>query len=50
EPTMMKFSKSLHVTNIRFEEKAAVKAALLPGKILQVHGPPLVGKSVLVDQ
>ncbi|XP_055862723.1 uncharacterized protein LOC106059054 [Biomphalaria glabrata] len=47
---MMKFSKSLHVTNIRFEEKAAVKAALLPGKILQVHGPPLVGKSVLVDQ
>ncbi|KAK0054940.1 hypothetical protein Bpfe_015516 [Biomphalaria pfeifferi] len=41
---------SLYVTNIRHEEKAAVKAALLPGKILQVYGPPLVGKSVLVDQ
>uniref|UniRef100_A0A2C9KIM2 Uncharacterized protein n=1 Tax=Biomphalaria glabrata TaxID=6526 RepID=A0A2C9KIM2_BIOGL len=41
---------SLYVNNIRHEEKAAVKAALLPGKIVQVYGPPLVGKSVLVDQ
>ncbi|KAK0054942.1 hypothetical protein Bpfe_015518 [Biomphalaria pfeifferi] len=35
---------------IRRHEKDFLKALLLPGNIVQVHGPPMVGKSMLVDQ
>uniref|UniRef100_A0A2C9KJL5 Orc1-like AAA ATPase domain-containing protein n=1 Tax=Biomphalaria glabrata TaxID=6526 RepID=A0A2C9KJL5_BIOGL len=35
---------------IRRDEKDFLKALLLPGNIVQVHGPPMVGKSMLVDQ
>ncbi|KAI8748994.1 hypothetical protein BgiBS90_032424 [Biomphalaria glabrata] len=35
---------------IRRDEKDFLKTLLLPGNIVQVHGPPMVGKSMLVDQ
>uniref|UniRef100_A0A0B6ZX44 ORC1/DEAH AAA+ ATPase domain-containing protein n=1 Tax=Arion vulgaris TaxID=1028688 RepID=A0A0B6ZX44_9EUPU len=36
--------------NIREEEKRNIVASLLPGHIIQICGPPMVGKSTLVKQ
>ncbi|XP_059169257.1 uncharacterized protein LOC131951018 [Physella acuta] len=36
--------------SIRVEEKEKIRCLLSPGTVLQVCGPPMAGKSVLVDQ
>uniref|UniRef100_A0A2C9M6N2 Nephrocystin 3-like N-terminal domain-containing protein n=1 Tax=Biomphalaria glabrata TaxID=6526 RepID=A0A2C9M6N2_BIOGL len=39
-----------YLTSIRQAEKDEIKAALRSGQIVQLHGPPMVGKSVLIKQ
>ncbi|KAK0054941.1 hypothetical protein Bpfe_015517 [Biomphalaria pfeifferi] len=39
-----------YLTSIRQAEKDEIKAALRTGQIVQLHGPPMVGKSVLIEQ
>ncbi|KAK6968431.1 hypothetical protein BgiMline_028303 [Biomphalaria glabrata] len=39
-----------YVIRARLSEKDQIKRLVLPGNVVQVCGPPMVGKSVLVDQ
>ncbi|KAH9524222.1 hypothetical protein Btru_053832 [Bulinus truncatus] len=39
-----------YVTDIRPEERSDIKRSMLPGKIFQICGPPMVGKTVLLNQ
>ncbi|KAK6968428.1 hypothetical protein BgiMline_028300 [Biomphalaria glabrata] len=39
-----------YLTSIRQAEKDEIKAAMRTGQIVQLHGPPMVGKSVLIEQ
>lgn len=36
--------------SVRVEEKEKIRCLLSPGTVLQVFGPPMAGKSVLVEQ